>query len=124
MSGITQYARFIERNEWEGETWSFWIPLDGNKEALLMLAQIIALSEEWDEKYEVHSDPVPESDVDVLVKYVDDTGYMAARNKLSGKLVLPDDLSAMLADEDGKDPFYKGGIRNLMHKQQRQASAE
>jgi hypothetical protein len=115
MTDTTQYAQFIEHNEWEGETWSFWIPLDGNENALNNL--LVAMDDFNTESYELDLAPISESKVDAFVKHAD-IGYMAAHNKLSGKLVLPDDLSAMLADEDGKDPLYKGGIRNLMHEQE------
>jgi len=106
---MTEYVRFIEHNEWEGETWHFWIPLAGNKDALETLDRIIDVADMGD-SYEIDPEPVPEHDVDVLVAGGGDTDYMAAHHKLAGTLTVPDTL---LSDPDN-DELYKGGIRDLM----------
>lgn len=109
---MTEYVKFTEHNEWEGETWYFWIPLEGNRDALKTLADALDGDDSEDERYALDLEPVPEYDVDVLVRH-SDIGYMHTHNKLAGILTLPENLVALIADDDA--PFYKGGIRDLMH---------
>lgn len=117
--GVTpmNYVKFSEINDWEGETWHFWIPAEGNEEALKALQSALGESEE----YELDLTPVPESEVDVLVKHTD-SGYMAYHNKLSGALTLTaEDLAKIESgdvgsdDDGGEGPlFYKGKIRGYL----------
>jgi hypothetical protein len=108
---MAQYVKFTEHNEWEGETWYFWIPTEGNGGELKALAAALDGEDSGDEKYELDLELVPEYDVDVLVRH-SEVGYMATHNKQAGILTLPENLVALLADDDA--PFYKGGIRDLM----------
>lgn len=108
---MTDYVKFTENNDHEGETWHFWILADGNESALGHFTSAID-GLEW---YEIDLTPVPESEVDVLIKHTD-SGYMAYHNKLSGVLVLaPEDLKRIEGDED--DPLYKGGIAKFLKEQ-------
>jgi hypothetical protein len=104
---MTTYAKLTEDNDWEGETWYFWIPIEGNE---LTLKQLEGCLTE-DDQYEVDMTPVPELEVDILVKH-SDVGYLHTHNKLAGTLKFGDE-QAVLIGRDG-DPLYKGGIRDLM----------
>jgi hypothetical protein len=121
MTAATElnYATLTEHNEWEGETWHFYVPIAGNEDALGQLAAALGgLESSWagepeDSPYELDMEPVPESEVDVLVKRGGDTDYMAAHNKLAGRLVLSDEALGKLRAGD-VDPLYKGRIADYM----------
>lgn len=105
----TNYAKFTEVNDWEGETWHFWLPIEGNEDALDALHSVLDTDE-----YELDLTPVPEFEVDVLVKHTD-TGYMAYHNKLAGTLTLTGDDLEKLEDTEGKVGFfYKGKISEYL----------
>lgn len=102
-----KYVRFIERNDNEGETWNFYIPLAGNSKEIEHLREL--LKEDDSESFSIHPAQLTTTEVDTLVKHAsDNTSYMPAHNKLSGKLKMPDDV------EDLFDRLYKGGIKDLM----------
>ena len=105
------YAKFTEHNEQEGETWRFWIPIDGNEKALDRLNAAIDAADP--EEYELDLTPVPEVEVDVLVKHTGDCGYMDRDIKLAG--VLTGMMRSTTEDGEGDEhPLYKGGIKDLM----------
>lgn len=108
------FAKLTENNDHEGETWRFWIPTEGNEEALTRLSTAIenAGADKCDIEYELDLNPVPESEVDALVKHTG-TGYMAYDTKLAGVLTLSDEVLAEIEADDGQ-PLYKGGIKDLM----------
>lgn len=108
---MSKYAQLTENNDWEGETWHFYIPIEGNEAILDQLADTLTLMA--DEAFELELEPIPEVEVDILVKRGGDTNYMAAHNKLAGRLVLTDEHLAKLAAGD-VDPLYKGRIRDHM----------
>ncbi len=103
-----QFIRLRECNNWEGETWNFYIPVTGNEEAIKKLAVLI-------ENYQEHTlypIPIGESEIDVLVKNDNRVGYMARYNKLEGKLDFtgfPDKST-----NGAEDPFYKGDIQKYL----------
>lgn len=93
------YYEFIEHNEWEGESWSFYVPLDYRK------FKNIQEAIEGNESYEIKTQPYFENEVDKLIKQdFSQTNYMSSRNKCSGIFKLPKKI-----DWDN-DPFYKGGL--------------
>lgn len=102
---MTTYATFTEDNEWEGETWRFYIPVEGNEASLQMLADRTMQME----GYGVDLTPLDEATVDARVAAPDDTDYMAAHNKLAGTLSIP-----TADDTDLLDVIYKGGIADLV----------
>lgn len=110
------YAKLTERNEWEGETWYFWIPIEGNEDSLDSLGKAIDHIDDESEKttFELDLTPVPESEVDILIKHEegDNTTYMDAHNKIAGKLVLPEEALAQLTAGEIQ-PLNKGGIRDF-----------
>lgn len=98
------FARFVESNDHEGETWTWWLQVDGNEQQLDRLRDLLA-SADVDEEYALRLDLVePESVVDKLAAHADD-GYYAGQNKVLGTFVCPDTL--------GDEVLYKGGIRDL-----------
>lgn len=111
---MTGYANFTEHNEWEGETWHFWIPIAGNEDTLQELHVIIADGDGIADQYELDLTPVPEAEVDSLVAYCDDDGYLPDHIKLAGTLVITEADAARIPDYK-EDPLYKGGIRGFMH---------
>lgn len=116
---VRQYAVLTENCEWEGETWQFYIPLTGNEDSLAgLLGAVRRLNSRFpsaDEPFELDLTPISEGEVDTLVKQGGDTTYMAAHNKLEGRLVLTDEVLAELAG-GSMDPLYKGRIAERMHR--------
>lgn len=112
---MSKYAQLTEHNDHEGETWHFYIPIDGNEAVLDQLDTALgALGDRLEEDvFELELAPIPEMEVDILVKRGGDTDYMAEHNKLAGRLVLTDEHLAKLAAGD-IDPLYKGRIRDHM----------
>lgn len=104
------YMQLAEVNEHEGETWYFYIPVQGNEVAL---EQLRAKFTEWDSgddpEFYLAEELFTETEVDILVKHGDE-GYMAYHNKLAG--ILPEDVVQGLQEDDGK--LYKGNISRLM----------
>jgi hypothetical protein len=108
---VTDYVRFTENNEWEGETWHFYIPTRGNEEALKELKYL--LDEVGSETYEVDLTTIPELEVDILVKHTE-FGYLAYQNKLVGRLALTPEVMKNLREGGDDGPFYKGKIKDYM----------
>jgi hypothetical protein len=107
---VTDYVKFTEENDWEGETWHFYIPVAGNEVTLAVLAATLESSPI--DSYTLDLTRIPEYEVDALVKHTD-TGYMADHTKLDGVLLLaPDTMDQLSAHET--DPFYKGEIAKFM----------
>jgi len=107
------FVRFHEECDWEGESWDFWLQLDGNEEELANLAVLLrngeVLAEDDDEgedsAYSLNMEAVePESVVDKLVQYAE-RGYYQAHTKVTGEFVCPDTLAG--------DRLYKGGIKKF-----------
>lgn len=116
----TNYVKFRENNEWEGEAWTFWLPTEGNEAALLELENALDAAHEADDEfpYELRRNVVrSEEQIDSFVEDAEDDegGYYSAHNKVTGRLILPDELG-----EPGRtetfDYLYKGGIRDLFKK--------
>jgi len=105
---MKNFVKFIEENDWEGETWNFYIPFKGNEEAIKKLAVRIRNSE----SYTLVQTPISEKEVDILVKHDNFKGYMARENKLSGKLDFTDYPNKSTNGAD--DPFYKGDIEKYL----------
>lgn len=111
MSTELKFVRFDEKNDHEGETWTFWLQANGNEAQLDKLRELLVDAdpdEDEDFPYDIDlSETLPEEHVDVLVKYAAGDGYRAAHEKVVGRLVVPDSLG------DGADNLYKGKIAKL-----------
>lgn len=114
---MTTYRRFIETNDNEGETWNFWLQVDGNITALAILGDHLDMLyedfEEWDEcPFVLEDDQLEGHEVDLLIRF-GDSGYMDQHNKVEGSLMLPKDFG--FADFEAVTKYlYKGGIRNFL----------
>ena len=68
---MSDYYVFVERNDWEGETWRFYIPVEENEEAI---DELVGLLEKYDiaddeVNYWVQEDVLSSNEVEVLCKY-------------------------------------------------------
>lgn len=106
-------VKFVENNQWEGETWTHWLQVNGNEDELTKLSNLLAeLELEADEDaedppYELvdfEQQTLSEEHVDVLVEHAGGDGYAAAHTKVVGKFVCPDSLG------EGGRAIYKGDI--------------
>lgn len=102
------YIEFSETNDWEGETWHYFLPLEGNEKALRQLDSKIL--EYGMNAYSIDWTPRNEGYVMGLVRRKGSTLILKEFNIVQGKLfTLPEfdshsDLDAIL---------YKGGIENF-----------
>lgn len=110
------FVKFTETNDNEGEQWNFWLQLDGNEEQLRELQSWLGTFDDDGESYELDMTPVPESEVDILVKHSDE-GYFMYENKVEGKFTCPhpsEDVTGGNTEDEGydwlNDNFYKGDI--------------
>lgn len=84
-----QYVRLTEHNEWEGETWHRYLPLQGNQDALrqlgLFLGEVEGEDAEW---FSLSEETLTETQVDTLVEYGNDENcsYAEQHKKLRGRL--------------------------------------
>lgn len=106
---MNTYVTWVEENEWEGETWRFYIPRAGNETALMRLkAWVDQHGDSSANVYRLNFTPLLEDEVDRRVRdLADDTSYLAAHTKLEGRLVTQ--LDTLTTDD-----LYKGGIKNLL----------
>jgi hypothetical protein len=102
---VTTYRRFIETNDAEGETWSWWLQIEGNEQAIDRLGEFLA-GGAWDGQYELGA-TADQAEVDVLVKHAE-IGYYGDHNRVEGVLNLPEVL-----DDEFVSQLYKGGIVEL-----------
>lgn len=100
-----RFAQMLEHNQHEGETWCFWLELDGNEEAIDWLVDQIE-AEDLEEEYEFTGVVVYEPDVDVLIEYGNfGYNYMSQHHKVTGKLTFPEGFQV--------DDIYKGSIKDF-----------
>jgi hypothetical protein len=109
-----RFVQFTEFNDHEGETWHFWLQLDGNEHELdkfrhLLTETAYGLHEEVleDLGYVLTKNVEPESVIDLLVRYgADEAGrYMAQHHKITGVFTCPVSLG------ENAEHLYKGRIR-------------
>lgn len=112
-SRVSEYALFKEVNDWEGEEWSFYIPVDGNEEAL---GQLAAWCHHWRAKepeFPYSSPLLKWFSADQVEKFVTTPNsgatYMAAHNQMAGTLAIPENLLELEVKE-AFTAFYKGGM--------------
>lgn len=104
------YYRLIEKNDWEGETWYFYVGL--NKEQYKEFLNLLkAVKAQWDGDtcYDLSKKTFTKKEIDKLIEEGGDTGYFHKHN-FCGNLTkkLP-----MVKEFKDDDPFYKGGIRKF-----------
>lgn len=106
----TMYACLTEANEWEGETWRFYIPVEGNEAALTRLSEALVETLGDDSPYRVAKKRLTAAEVETLVQTPNgDASYLPAHTQMAGRLALPEELPG---DCEGFDNLlYKGGLR-------------
>lgn len=104
---MNYYAKFVEHNSNEGETWNFFFPY--KKRTINQIQKLIDDLGDIENTYEISDAKFSEHVVDIMVEHGNNLnyGYMDPFQKLT-EINLPKDL---IADSEN-DPFYKGGLRN------------
>ena len=95
--------RFTECNDWEGETWNFYVWMDSSTES--RLRSILEI--DGADAYSLSEKEFTKEKVEKLMDRKSRSTYMDDHN-LCGILHLPDEITF-----PEKDPFYKGGIEKL-----------
>ncbi|MFE7797030.1 hypothetical protein [Nocardia sp. NPDC057440] len=107
-----KFRQLTEINENEGETWHYWLQVNGNEVALGHLEDFLEeTANEMDQhhpEFAFEGRIMSEQEVDVLIKHADH-GYMPTHQKFTGKIVLPDDLEIL----GPFDLLYKGAVEDL-----------
>jgi hypothetical protein len=102
------YYRIIENNEWEGESWEFFLKEEGNEKFIKKLKEALEkFGADHDLGISIEEELVPEFEVDVLVKYRK-SNYMYSHNKVD-KVLDPKTIKTKKY-EDFTDCIYKGGL--------------
>ena len=122
---LTEYFHLAENNDWEGETWHFYVPAEGNEEAIAILEDYLQRAKA---AHEATPGPVDfpytwvreELHLPTILRLGSSTGYMDEHNvieKLDLAKVRAVDWHAreeQCPDEPLlKDHLYKGGLRDL-----------
>jgi hypothetical protein len=98
---MLEYFKFTETNEWEGETWNFYVPLTEEQEA--RVRELIAPGDEHESPYSLSTERVTDEEVDDLMATRGTTTVIAEHNKCG-----PLDTDLPPALHSGNDFFYKG----------------
>lgn len=111
---MATYRAFVEINDWEGETWKFYIPVEENEDALNALEKAFKADDEC--PYSISRKTYTTQEVKTLVKHAK-SGYYPTDNLCEGKLVIgeiPTDSEAFIT---WSDKFYKGQIVDCVQKE-------
>lgn len=102
-----EFIQITEHNEWEGETWKFYLVKVGNEKFIDKLKKAAEKFDEYGDRIEISDTIVPEFEVDILVKHAD-SKYMKSHNKVDKVL----DPKTIITKNEDKffDCFYKGGL--------------
>jgi hypothetical protein len=107
---MRRFVKLTEENDWEGETWHFWLQLDGNQAELDKLAVWLEENSQEEGGFTLNLDKTRyEDEVDLLVEE-SDSGYLRTHNKVVGKadfgdLSLVDDPAEILCKGHVEDFF-------------------
>lgn len=98
-----QYFKFTENNDWEGETWNFYIPMS--------VADHEKISEIIKDKefYSLSKKPLAIDEIKSRLKRGSKTSCLCDENLCSEKFKIPKKI-----DWDEDDPFYKGGLWEVL----------
>jgi hypothetical protein len=111
------YTPLIENNDHEGETWTWWIRIEGNEAVLDLLRDTIREERDADDCFEEYDlpewpngDRLTQDQVELLEQR-SGGGYYSAHNQVFGLLVPPPALldTSVPAFERLNDALYKGG---------------
>ena len=108
---MTTYVCLTENNDWEGETWRSFIPVEGNGLTVSLMAEaitrlrtegrIVSYRLDFTKRY-------TEAEVDEHMQRRSGS-YTYGWRKLAGNLLPPLNWD-LLAEEEGGDLLYKNGI--------------
>lgn len=101
-----KFIKFTENNDWEGESWNFWLQVDGNEKEIEEFREKISENS----PYELANEIIDEKEVDTLVKHCT-SGYFDSENKVKGKF----NVKKIILNKN-EDNLYKGGIRDFFVK--------
>lgn len=107
-----RFVKWEETNDHEGETWFFWLQVDGNEEELLKLNSLV--DDYQGESYYLHSKTWAEEFIDFAVEE-GGWGYMNTHTKVKGVFTCPDyqkSSEGLRLDEWFDEVFYKGRIED------------
>lgn len=109
-----KYYIFTEHNDYEGETWNFYIPME--KLHRDIIAQAIESTDEFDSPYEISDKAYDEVEVDFIIRNIKGTSsYMSEFNKCNGiNQQLLDKLLDQSVNITENDPFYKGSCWDII----------
>lgn len=100
-----KFVQMLENNEHEGETWCFWLQLDGNEEAIDWLIDMID-DEDLEDEYEFTGLLAYDWEVEVLTRLGNfGYNYMSQHHKCEGKLTFPSGFQV--------NDIYKGRIEDF-----------
>lgn len=104
-----RFVPFTENNEHEGETWTFWLQLEGNVEELAWLKECVSKGQDDNYDYPYDLDLNTAEDEMIVDKLVEHghMGYMNSHHKVKGLCTFPESLIV----DDG--PLYKGGVEDF-----------
>lgn len=98
------FVPFVEKNDWEGEEWTFWLQIEGNEEELGKLEDIL----EGSETYSIDlSDEVEDVEVERICRRAKN-GYFMSDQLVMGKFTCPVNEHNQTEIEFLDDMFYKG----------------
>jgi hypothetical protein len=111
---MAKFYKIKERNSWEHETWNFYIPAQGNRRQIKMLARKVKEAG-LENVIHIFMEEMEESEVDDIVENQRDvTGYMWQHNKCKGKMNSELIKSTKANEIDvHNELFYKGPQRGL-----------
>ena len=108
-------ATFVENNDWEGEEWYFYIPLEENKAEIEWLWDRLERCNEMMQDAFYFADDIELDEALIFEKHTK-SGYMDEHNVLDGKLDIR--TFKTMTDEELFDALYKGKIAEYMEWQE------
>lgn len=113
-----RFIKFTETNDHEGETWYFWLQVDGNEVELGKLRDLLDRLDS--EEYHLGWNEYGEEFIDFAVEE-GGWGYMNTHNKVTGKFTCPNyetDHDGMELQEFCDSMFYKGDIEDFFEEEE------
>jgi hypothetical protein len=98
---MLEFFKFTETDEFEGETWNFYVPLTEEQEA--RIRELVAATDEQEVPYSLSEEPVTEEEVDDLMATLGTTTVVAEHNKCG-----PLDVDLPHTPHSENDFFHKG----------------
>lgn len=109
-----KYYIFTEHNDYEGETWNFYVPME--KIHRDIIAQAVESTAEFDSPYQISDKSYDETEVNfILMNIKSSTSYLPEFNKCGPiNQILLDKLLDQSVNITENDPFYKGSCWDII----------